>query len=158
MPTPLDAIDRRILANLQKEGRLTNLELADRVGLSPTPCLRRVRRLEAEGYIQGYGASLDRRKVGLALMAFVTVNIERHSEAQAMQARQAIAALPEVIGCYITSGEHDFMLQVVVPDLEAFREFTMERLLKIAGIKDIRTSFAYDVVKENAPLPLRHLG
>jgi Lrp/AsnC family leucine-responsive transcriptional regulator len=158
MPIQLDAIDRRILENLQRDGRLTNLELADRIGLSPTPCLRRVRRLEAEGYIHGYGARLDRRKLGLALTAFVAVNIERHSEQQASQARKAIAALPEVISCYITSGEHDFLLQVVVPDLEAFRDFTMERLLKIAGIKDIRTSFAYDVVKENASLPLRHLG
>jgi Lrp/AsnC family leucine-responsive transcriptional regulator len=154
----LDAIDRRILENLQRDGRLTNLDLAERVGLSPSPCLRRVRRLEAEGLIESYGARLDRKKVGLGLTAFVSVNIERHAAAEAEVLRNAMMAMPEVIACYITSGEFDFLLHVVVPDLDEYRRFSLEGLVKLKGLKDFRSSFVIDTVKENAPLPLRHLG
>jgi Lrp/AsnC family transcriptional regulator, leucine-responsive regulatory protein len=153
----MDGIDRRILEALQQDGRLANLELADRVGLSASPCLRRVKLLERAGVIEGYAARLNRQALGLGLMVFVAVNIERHTDREARAFRQAVAALPEVIACYITSGEHDFLLQVVVEDLDAYRRFTLDTLIKIDGVKDIRSSFAIDVVKENGALPLGHL-
>lgn len=150
----LDAIDRRILAALQQEARLTNLELADRVGLSPSPCLRRVRRLEAEGLIEGYSARINRQKIGFGITAFVGVTIERHHMGQAGPLRSAIAEMPEIASCYITSGNDDLLLEVVVPDLEAFREFTLDRLVNLPGVKGIRSSFAIDTVKQGAPLPI----
>lgn len=159
MPTwALDAIDRRILSALQSEGRLTNLELADRIGLSASPCLRRVRRLESAGLIEGYGARLNRQKIGLGLTAFVTVNMERHRDGDATRFRDAILGMPEVISCYITSGGHDFLLQVVVPDLTEYRRFALEKLPKVPGVQSIQSSFAIDIVKDNVGLPLRHLG
>jgi Lrp/AsnC family leucine-responsive transcriptional regulator len=156
MPSlPLDAIDRRILAALQSYGRLTNLELAERVGLSPSPCLRRVRRLEGSGMIEGYGARLNREKVGLGLTVFIAVNMERNRDVDAARFREAVFLMPEVVSCYITSGDHDFLLQVVVSDLIEYRRFALERLPKVPGVQSIRSSFAIDVVKENVPLPLK---
>ena len=156
MPTvTLDAIDRRILSELQSEGRLTNLELAERVSLSPSPCLRRVRRLEEEGMIEGYGARLNRSKVGLGLTAFITVTMERNRDVDASKFRDAVMAMPEVISCYITSGDHDFLLQVVVADLTEYRRFALDTLPKVPGVKSIHSSFAIDVIKDNVPLPLR---
>ena len=159
MPTTsLDSIDVQILDVLQKEGRLTNLELADRVGLSPSPCLRRVRRLEEEGYIEGYSARLSLKKVGLGVTAFVRVNIERHRDADAEVFLRAVKKIPEIISCYITSGESDFLLQVVVTDLEGYRLFALEKLIRVPGVKDIRSSFVIGSVKELAPLPLHRLS
>ena len=151
----LDAIDRRILAELQSEGRLTNLELAERVALSPSPCLRRLRRLEEEGMIEGYGARLNRQKIGLGLTAFITVTMERNRDVDASKFRDAVMAMSEVISCYITSGDHDFLLQVVVADLAEYRRFALDRLPKVPGVKSIHSSFAIDVIKENVPLPLK---
>lgn len=156
MPTwSLDAIDRRILAELQGEGRLTNLELAERVSLSPSPCLRRVRRLEEAGMIEGYGARLNRLKVGLGLTAFITVTMERNRDVDAHKFRAAVMVMPEVISCYITSGDHDFLLQVVVADLAEYRRFALDTLPKVPGVKSIHSSFAIDIVKDNTPLPLK---
>lgn len=158
MPNPnIDAIDRRILEALQRDGRLTNLELAERAGLSPSPCLRRVRLMEKDGIIEGYGARLNRVELGLGLTAFVAVNIERHSSSDANQIKKALAAMPEVVALYITSGEHDFLLHVVVPDLEEYRRFSLERLINVPGIKELKSSFAIETVKENGPLPLYHI-
>jgi Lrp/AsnC family leucine-responsive transcriptional regulator len=154
----LDAIDRKILAALQVEGQLTNLELSERVGLSPSPCLRRVRRLESTGVIDGYGARLNRQRLGLGLTAFVTVNMERQRDQDAVKFREAVLGMPEVISCHITSGDHDFLLQVVVPDLVEYKKFALEKLPKVPGVQSIHSSFAIDVVKDNVPLPLRHLG
>jgi len=120
----LDAIDRRILAELQADGRLTNLELADRVGLSPSPCIRRLRRLERDQVIEGYRATLDRAKLGLGLTIYVGVKVERHHDAEAAAFEDAVRALKPVISCHLVSGEADFLLQIVVPDLAAY-----ERLL-----------------------------
>jgi Lrp/AsnC family leucine-responsive transcriptional regulator len=155
---PLDNIDRRILAALQADGRLTNLELAERIGLSPSPCLRRVRRLEDSGMIEGYGARLNRQKVGLGLTVFITVSMERNRDIDATKFREAVFLMPEVISCYITSGDHDFLLEVVVPDLIEYRRFAMEKLPKVPGVQSIHSSFAIDVIKDNVPLPLRTTG
>jgi Lrp/AsnC family leucine-responsive transcriptional regulator len=153
----LDAIDVHILQELQAHGRLTNLELADRVGLSSSPCLRRLRRLEEEGWIEGYSAKINQRKIGLGVTAFVSVNIERHQNTDAEAFMKSISKLPEVIASYIISGQSDFLLLVVVRDLDAYREFTLEKLLKVPGVKDIRSAFAIGTVKPLSPLPLQQL-
>ncbi len=152
-----DAIDRRLLDALQGEARLTNVELADRAGLSASPCLRRVKILEREGVIQGYRAVLDRRKLGLALTVFVGLKIERHRDEEATAFQQAMRAVPEVIACHLISGEHDFLLEVVVADLEAYEEFLLGTLLKLPGVSDVRSNFAIRMVKPPGPLPLEHL-
>ncbi|CAB3725636.1 Leucine-responsive regulatory protein [Achromobacter deleyi] len=154
----LDAYDRRILEALQKNGRLTNVELAEQIGLSPSPCLRRVRLMEEAGVIQGYEARLAPDEVGLGLTVFVGVKVERHHERDAAQFRQEVSALPEVVAAHLVSGESDFLLQVVVPDLRAYETFLLGTLLKLTGVKDIRSNFAIQTVKPHGPLPLDHLG
>jgi Lrp/AsnC family leucine-responsive transcriptional regulator len=155
MPTSqLDAIDRKILDALQQDGRISNVDLAERAGLSPSPCLRRVRLLEQGGVIEGYGARLNRTKVGLGLTAFVAVNIQTNGDDDTYGFIAAVRAMPEVASCHVTSGDHDFLLQVVVPDLEAYRVFTMERLIKIPSVRHIKSSFVIDTVKEAGALAL----
>src|SRR5947209_5228658 len=108
----LDAIDRRIIADLQGDARLTNVELAQRVGLSPSPCLRRVKRLEKDGYIEGYRATLRRERVGLTFSVFLGVKIDGHSNQRALKFEKAVIAMPEVISCHLVSGEADYFLEV----------------------------------------------
>ncbi|WBG63616.1 Lrp/AsnC family transcriptional regulator [Pseudomonas citronellolis] len=153
----LDAYDHRILAALQRDGRLSNVQLAEAIGLSPSPCLRRVRLLEEAGVIRRYGADLDRDQVGLGLTVFVGIKVERHHEEQAEAFRRAVVDLPEVISVHLVSGESDFLLQVVVPDLRAYEHFLTGTLLKLPGVSDIRSNFAISILKESAPLPLQHL-
>ncbi len=153
----LDAIDRRILAALQRDARLTNVQLAEEVGLSPSPCLRRVRLLEQAGVIRGYHALLDRTGAGLGLTVFVSIKVERHHDQDASAFREAVRSLPEVVSCHLVSGEADFLLQVVVPDLEHYEAFLLGTMLKLPGVKDIRSNFAIQTVKAPSPLPLDHL-
>ena len=153
----LDAYDHRILAALQRDGRLSNVQLAEAIGLSPSPCLRRVRLLEEAGVIRRYGADLDRDQVGLGLTVFVGIKVERHHEEQAEAFRRAVVDLPEVISVHLVSGEADFLLQVVVPDQRAYEHFLTGTLLKLPGVSDIRSNFAISTLKESAPLPLQHL-
>lgn len=158
MPTiKLDAIDRRILVALQRNARLTNVELADDVGLSPSPCLRRVKLLEQAGVIAGYHANLDRAQVGLGLTVFVGIKVERHHDEQATAFRNAVQALPEVISCHLVSGEADFLLQVLVPNLASYERFLLGTLLKLPGVSDIRSNFAIQTVKAQGELPLSHI-
>jgi Lrp/AsnC family transcriptional regulator, leucine-responsive regulatory protein len=154
----LDAIDRRIVAELQANARLSNVELADRVGLSPSPCLRRVKRLEREGYIEGYRAALRRDRVGLGFSVFVGVKIDGHANERALRFEEAVSALPEVIGCHLVSGEADYFLEVVVPDLEHYQRFLVNKLLNLPIIKEVRSNIAIQTVKAGAPLPLGHLN
>ena len=154
----LDAIDRRILAALQRDARLTNVELAGEVGLSPSPCLRRVRLLEEAGVIAGYHAQLDRKGVGLGLTVFVGVKVLRHHDETATAFRDAVQAIAEIVSCHLVSGEADFLLQVVVPDLAAYERLLLGALLKLPGVSDIRSNFAIQTVKPLAPLPLEHLA
>ncbi|WP_026007674.1 Lrp/AsnC family transcriptional regulator [Pseudomonas asplenii] len=153
----LDAYDRKILAALQRDGRLSNVELADEIGLSASPCLRRVRMLEEAGVIRGYQVNLDRDEVGLGLTVFVGVKVERHHEADAEAFRLAVTALPQVISAFLVSGESDFLLQVVVPHLRAYERFLTGELLRLPGVRDIRSNFAIQAVKTPGPLPLDHL-
>jgi Lrp/AsnC family leucine-responsive transcriptional regulator len=153
----LDAIDRRILAALQRNGRLTNVELAEEVGLSPSPCLRRVRLLEEAGIINGYHASLERKGIGLGLTVFVDVKVGRHTGESESAFREAVLKLPEIVSCHLVSGESDFLLQVVVPDLAGYEQFLIGTLLKLPLVASIRSNFAIQTVKAAAPLPLDHL-
>ncbi|TLX62257.1 Lrp/AsnC family transcriptional regulator [Stutzerimonas nosocomialis] len=153
----LDAYDRRILAALQRDGRLSNVDLADRIGLSASPCLRRVKMLEDTGVISGYQATLDPDAIGLGLTVFVGIKVERHHEEEAERFRQAVSALPEVLSAYLVSGESDFLLHVVVQDLRDYERFLTEVLLKLPGVRDIRSNFAIQTVKAQGPLPLGHL-
>jgi Lrp/AsnC family leucine-responsive transcriptional regulator len=154
----LDAFDRKILAALQRDGRLSNVQLAEEIGLSPSPCLRRVRMLEDAGVIRGYQAILDRDEVGLGMTIFVGIKVERHTDERAEAFRQAVTALPEVISAFLVSGESDFLLQVVVPDLRAYDRFVTGKLLKLPGVSDIRSNFAINTVKTPGALPLGHLA
>ena len=154
----LDSNDRKILAALQEDGRLSNVELAEKVGLSASPCLRRVKRLEADGIVAGYRAMLDRQKLGLGLTVFIGVKVGPHEHVEEAAFSNAAAALDEVISCHLVSGEFDFLLQVVVPDLAAYEKFLIGTLLKLPGVRDIRSNFAIRTVKQQAPLPLKHLG
>ncbi|MGH6961253.1 MAG: Lrp/AsnC family transcriptional regulator, partial [Dongiaceae bacterium] len=122
----LDDIDRRILAALQRDGRLSMVDLAAQVGLSATPCLRRVKRLEQSGVITGYAATVDPAATGRSLHAFVQVNLDNHAEDTVTAFQRAIMARPEVVACYPISGEFDYLLQVMVPDLEAYSEFALK--------------------------------
>jgi Lrp/AsnC family transcriptional regulator, leucine-responsive regulatory protein len=154
----MDAIDRRIVAELQADGRLTNVMLADRVGLSPSPCLRRVKRLEREGVIEGYRASLRRDRIGLGFSVFLGVKIDGHANKRALVFEKAVAAMPEVIACHLVSGEADYFLEVVVPDLADYQHFLVEKLLNLTMVREVRSNIAIQTLKAGVPLPLQHLA
>jgi Lrp/AsnC family leucine-responsive transcriptional regulator len=154
----LNRSDRRILEILQGDGRLTNLELAERVSLSPSACLRRVRALEEAGVIRRYAAIVDPGKVGLGLRAFVTVKLEKRGRMPTDVFTKAVQDWPEVVGCHSTTGDMDYLLRVHVEDLEHFSRFVMDSLLKHPGVLDVKSSFVLEEVKETTALPLSHLG
>lgn len=159
MPTPpLDRTDRRILEQLQSDGRLSNQELAERVALSPSPCLRRVRALERAGVIRGYAAIVDPLQVGLGLLAYVTVKLEKRGKMPVDQFTRAAQSWPEVIACYAMTGDMDYLMRVQVQDLAHYSRFIMDKLLKQPGVIDIRTNFVLDRVKETTALPLEHVA
>jgi Lrp/AsnC family leucine-responsive transcriptional regulator len=158
MPKPdLDAIDRRIVAALQANGRLSNVELAERVGLSPSPCLRRVQRLEREGYIEAYRAVLGRSRIGLGLTVFLGVKIDGHANERALALEAALLAMPEIVACHLVSGDADYLLEVVVPDIEHYQRFLIDKILELPIVKDVRTNVVIQSRKAGAPLPLDHL-
>jgi Lrp/AsnC family leucine-responsive transcriptional regulator len=150
----LDAIDREILIALQANARLPNNDLATAVGLSPSPCLRRVRRLEKAGVITGYSALLSRTQVGIGLTAFVSVDIERNRKAETDLLRSQLQALPEVVAAHIVTGDSDFLLEVATANLETFSQFVLGVLNKLPGVKGVRSNISLDVVKHAAPLPI----
>lgn len=154
----LDRIDRKILGELQADGRLSNQALAERVALSPSPCLRRVRALEAAGVIRGYAALLDPARVGLGLLAYVNVKLEKRGKMPVDQFTRAVESWPEVIASYAMTGEMDYLMRVQVEDLDHYSRFVMEKLLKQPGVIDIRTNFVLERVKETTALPLGHLA
>jgi Lrp/AsnC family transcriptional regulator, leucine-responsive regulatory protein len=149
----LDSFDWAILRELQADGRLTNTELAARVGLSAAPCWRRVRALEENGFIEGYRAVLNRKKLGLGVLAFVRVDAERNSGEATKALEHDLAALPEVVSCHYISGAGTFELQVISRDLDTYAQFT-QILMGLRNVKDIHTSFSLGEVKASAALPL----
>ena len=143
---------------LQADARLSNVDLAATVGLSPSPCLRRVKRLEREGYIEGYRASLRRDRVGLGLSVFVGVKIDGHANERALVFERAVSAMPEVIACHLIAGEADYLLEVVVPDLQGYQRFLVGKLLNLAAVREVKSNIAIQTVKAGGPLPLAHLA
>ncbi len=159
MPTmELDAIDARILTELQSDGGLTNAELAERVGLSPSPCLRRVKLLTDAGIIKKRVALVDGNTIDLKVSVFIHVTLEKQIEENLSEFEAAIESRPEVVECYLMTGESDYLLRVVVPDLEAYERFLMEHLTRIPGVSNIKSSFALNQVKYSTALPLDHLS
>ena len=153
----IDKFDLAILKELQADGRLTNAELAQRVGLSAAPCWRRVRALEESGYIKGYHAEIDRRKIGLGVLAFVRLDTERANSEVTRKIEEAIRKLPEIVACHYISGTGMVELQVVAQDLDAFSRFALNSLMNLPNVKDLHTSFSLGEVKAGAALPLGHL-
>jgi Lrp/AsnC family leucine-responsive transcriptional regulator len=160
----LDKIDRQILAILQSDGRVSNQDVAERVGLSPSPCLRRIKRLEEAGVIRQYVALLDPDKLGLGLLAYVNVRLEKHSDGASgarvpallprFEFAQAVAAWPEVVACHAMTGEMDFLLRVHVEDMGHFSRFMMGTLLRHPAVLDVKSSFSLQRIKETTALPI----
>jgi Lrp/AsnC family transcriptional regulator, leucine-responsive regulatory protein len=150
----LDAIDQKILRELQADARIANITLAERVGLSPSPCLRRVKLLEQAGVITGYSARLDRASLGLAMTVFVGIKVERHTNDNADNFVAAVLAMSEVMACHLVSGDSDFMVEVVVADMAAYEATVLRQLLSIDGVRDIRSSFAMRSYQSDASLPI----
>lgn len=151
----LDKFDWLILNELQRDGRLSNAELAERVGLSAAPCWRRVRALEKAGVIQGYRAEIDRHKVGLDVLAFVRLDAERNRGDVTRELEEVIRKIPEVVSCHYISGTGTFELQVVSKDLNTFSAFARDVLINLPNVKDLHTSFSLGEVKASGALPLR---
>lgn len=154
----MDRIDVRILDVLQAEGHVSNVDLAQRVALSPTPCLRRVKRLEAEGVITGYRAELDRRSIGLGVTAFVHINIDKHGPEVTRTFLAAVEAIDEVIACHALTGRFDFLLEVVTGTMDEYADVMLDRLGGLPGVSAIQTSFSLRSTKRRRKLPLGHLG
>jgi DNA-binding Lrp family transcriptional regulator len=153
----LDRYDVAILAALQADARLSNTELAARIGLSAAPTWRRVRWLEEQGYITGYRAEIDRRRIGLGVLAFVRIDAERNNAEATRALEETIRRLPEVVACHYISGAGTFELHVVATDLDAYSRWAMDTLFRLPNVKDLHTSFSLGEVKTGGALPLGHL-
>lgn len=149
----IDATDRKIIRTLQKNGRITNLDLAEAVNLSPSPCLRRLRNLEDKGVIRGYSADVDAAAYGLAITIFVRVTLKEHSGEMVRLFEEEIRKIPEVMECYVMTGAADYLLRVVAKDLEDYERFVRQRLHRIGCISSIDSGFVYGVVKRSHVFP-----
>jgi Lrp/AsnC family leucine-responsive transcriptional regulator len=155
MPKPeLDEIDRKIIAALQTDGRMTAQELANRVGLSPSPCARRVRLMEDRGVITGYTAVIDQDLVDLPISVFASIKLERQREDELERFNAAISRWPEVVDCYLMTGQRDYLLRIVVRDLHAYERFLKEKLTRLDGVASIESSFALSQIKRSNTLPI----
>ncbi|KEP74661.1 AsnC family transcriptional regulator [Microbacterium sp. SUBG005] len=150
----LDAIDRLILAELQRDGRLTNQDLADRVGLSPSPCLRRVRRLEDAGVISGYRAVVSPKAVDLEITAFVRLRLASHEGATVDAVEERLRAIPSIVEAHLLAGDWDYLVRIVTPTFEAYERLLREHLRAIPSLSSIDTTFAFGVTKPLSPLPV----
>ena len=151
----LDAYDKRILEALQADGRLSNQELADRIGLSPSPCLRRVRRLEESGVLAGYRALLNARALGLNLMAFIHISMDRHTPERFENFERHVAACAEVLECHLITGQAaDYLLKVIVADMDGFQALLLNKITRIDGVTGVHSSFVMKSPVSNTVLPL----
>ena len=155
---PIDAIDQRILSELQADGRISNQDLAARVGLSPSPCLRRVRQLEEAGVIQSYVGLVDPAALGLQVTAFVRVRLDGQDDRHLTMFENAVADFPEVMECYLMTGESDYQLRVLVSSLAAFEEFLRQKLTRIEGVSQVTSSFALRPVVYRTAIPVLSQG
>ena len=154
----LDRTDRRILEAMQRNGRISNLELADTVGLSPTPCSRRVKRLEESGLIRGHVTLLDQSMLGLKLTAYISISMDRHTPDRFEAFEQEVAGYPEVTACSVVTGQAaDYLLRAVVPDMEYYEKFLLGRLTRIPGVSGVHSSFELRRVVQRTELPLDHI-
>jgi len=151
-----DRVDRAIIAELQRDGRIANVDLADAVGLSPSACLRRVRALEADGIIAGYRAEVSRARAGLGLTVFVGLKVAAHSRDTSSQVEEALLAIPAVVACYLVSGSDDFLVEAAVPDLGSYEQVLLDQLLAIPSVAEARSTFAIRTILSRGPLPLAH--
>ncbi|MDA0190279.1 MAG: Lrp/AsnC family transcriptional regulator [Proteobacteria bacterium] len=152
---PLDRYDRRILEILQEDGRISNQDLAERIGLSPSPCLRRVRALEEAGIIAGYRAALDARALGLTLMALIHISMDRHTPERFENFESRVRAIPEVMECLLITGQDaDYQIKAVVRDMDAYQELLLNRITRIEGVTGVHSSFVLRRVIERPALPL----
>jgi Lrp/AsnC family leucine-responsive transcriptional regulator len=151
-----DRVDRAIVAQLQRDGRIANVDLADAVGLSPSACLRRVKALEASGIIAGYHAEVSRARAGLGLTVFIGLKVEGHSRETSSLVEQALLAIPEVVACYVVSGSDDFLVEAAVPDLGSYEQVLLDQILAIGPVTEARSTFAIRSVLSRGPLPLKH--
>ena len=151
----IDPFDRAILQRLQREGRISNQDLAEAVNLSASPCLRRVRRLEEEGIIEGYCARLNARKLGLNLMAFIQVSMDRHTPERFARFEETIANYPEVLECHLITGQAaDYQLKVVVADMDAYQQFLLNKITRIEGVSGVHSSFVLKSPINGTALPV----
>jgi len=155
---PLDRTDLRLLTLLQRRGRATNADIAAEVNLSPSACLRRIQRLEAAGVIRGYGAVVEPKAVGLGLQAFVRLQLTKHGQLGLDRFIEGVNQWDEVVACHALTGDMDYLLHVVVQDLEHFSEFLLDKLINATGVADVNSSFVLRTVKRTGALPLGHLG
>ena len=151
-----DKVDRAIVAQLQRDGRIANVDLADAVGLSPSACLRRVKALEADGIIDGYRAEVSRAKAGLGLTVFVGLKVDGHSRQTSRQVEEALLAIPAVVACYLVSGGDDFLIEAAVPDLAGYEKLLLDQVLALPAVTEARSTFAIRTVLSRGPLPLEH--
>ena len=158
MATPqLDRLDRRILARLQEDARISNLELAEAVGLSPTPCARRVKRLEESGLIRSHVTLLDQQKLGLTLTSFITITMDRHTPERFEAFEEAVRDFPEVVECSVVTGQNaDYLIQAIVPDMAFYEQFLLGKLTRIPGVTGVQSSFVLRRVVQRTALPLDH--
>ena len=152
----VDVLDRAIVSRLQVEGRITNVELAEAVSLSPSACLRRVKALESSGIIAGYHAEVDRIRAGLGLTVFIELRVEGHSEDTAARIEETLTAIPAVVACYIVSGDADFLVEATIPDLGSYEQLLLGQILTIPSVVSARTTFAIRTVLGRGPVPLAH--
>lgn len=151
----LDRTDRRILKELQKNARISNQELAEKVGLSPSPCLRRVKQLEEDGYIKAFVTELDAAKLGLKLMALVQVAMDRHTPDRFEQFESTIKGYPQVLECIMITGQSaDYQLKVLVKDMDEYQEFLLKKLTRISGVSDVRSSFVLRQIVSTSAVPI----
>lgn len=150
-----DRAEVAILGVLQAEGRISNVDLAERIGLSESPCFRRVRQLEERGVIKGYGARLDQRQLGLQVTAFVQVSLEKQDDRKQRAFLARVEAEEHIVECHAMSGSHDYLLKVVAHSIDHFSDLSMNRILKFPGVKDIESNFSLLAVKEGGALPVR---
>lgn len=155
----LDRTDRRILDALQKDSSISNQELAEQVGLSPSPCSRRVKQLQDEGYISCYVARLNQSQLGLKLTAFIQIALDRHTPDRFTEFDRIVSNCPEVVECYLVTGQSaDYTVKVIVPDMESYQEFLLNTITQIPGVTGVHSSFVMRKVVDNTEVSLKHLG
>jgi Lrp/AsnC family transcriptional regulator, leucine-responsive regulatory protein len=151
-----DGVDRAIVAKLQSDGRIANVDLADAVSLSPSACLRRVKALEASGVIAGYRAEVSRLRAGLGLTVFIGLKVEGHSQETSSRIEQTLLAIPAVVACYLVSGTSDFLVEAAVPDLASYEQLLLGQILTIPSVVEAQSTFAIRTILSRGPLPLDH--